>query len=112
MPISVKKDVKPCYGFGSRFSLSKTPIYTPLGGETIYFGDNGGSYLNDVRPTIVERNWKQFHSDANFYAFDFERDVARSISLKFDLDATLIAAFDELWAFARNAREYEKTEDG
>ena len=114
MPISIKKDVKPWYGFGSRFSLSKTPIYTPLGGSTIYFGDNGGSYLNAVRPSIAEKNWKQFHADANFSAFDFERDVARSISRKFDLDSSRVAAFDELWTFARNAREYEKKkmEDG
>jgi hypothetical protein len=108
MPISIKKDVKPWYGFGSRFSLRKTAIYTPLGGETIYFGGKGGSYLNAVRPGIAEKNWKEFHSDANFSAFDFERDVARSISLKFDLDPGLIPTFDELWTFARNAREYEK----
>lgn len=109
MPISIKRDVKPWYGFGSSFSLGKTPVYVPLGaGQTIYIGDVGGSYLNAVRPAIAQKNWNEFHSNANFSLPDFERDVARSLSLRFDLDPSRVPAFDELWTFVRNAREYEK----
>jgi len=61
-----------------------------------------------VRPAIADRNWHQFHSDKNFFAPDFERDVARSISLKFDLEEGRVAGFNELWTFVRNSREYEK----
>jgi len=109
MPISIKNDVKPAFGFGSSFSLGRTPVYTPLAGsgQTIYFGDIGGSYLNSVRPVIAKQNWNEFHSDTNFSLPDFQRDVARSISLKFDLDPSRTRAFDDLWTFVQNAREYE-----
>jgi predicted phosphodiesterase len=115
MPISIKGDVKPAYGLGSRFSLKDTPLYIPLGsGDIIYFRDVLGSYLNAVRPRIADTNWYQFHSNGNFSFPNFEQDVARSLSLKFDLDSSRVGAFNELWTFVRNAREYEKQkkEDG
>ena len=109
MPISIKRDVKPAYLLGSRFSLKDTPLFMPIGvGDPIYFRDVLGSYVDAVRPKIADVNWDQFHSNGNFSFPNFSQDIARTLSLKFDLDSSRVDAFNELWTFVRNGQTYEK----
>ncbi len=89
--------------------MKDTPLFMPIGvGDPIYFRDVLGSYVDAVRPKIADVNWDQFHSNGNFSFPNFSQDIARTLSLKFDLDSSRVDAFNELWTFVRNGQTYEK----
>lgn len=107
MPISIKRDVKPAFQFGSNFSLRKTPIFRNTG-ETVFF--SGGSYLDAIRPQIADRNWTQFYNSWNAGSpDDVQRSLTRAIASKFNLQGRE-DIYNELFTFANHARLYEKNQ--
>src|SRR6202012_1842765 len=112
MPISVKNDIKPHFGFGVSFSLGDTPVYTPLDKPPVRYRAVGGSYLNYMKPVIAQNHWDQFYN--SWGVAHIQRDAAKAVSRKFDLPSGLEGAFDELWDFVKQARKFEckKKNDG
>ncbi|HWB87116.1 MAG TPA: hypothetical protein VG675_23435 [Bryobacteraceae bacterium] len=112
MPISVKKDIKPHFGFGDNFALGDTPVFIPLDKPPVRYRDAGGSYLGYMKPVIAQYHWDQFYR--SWGVGHIQRDAAKAVSRKFDLPSGLEAAFDELWDFVKQARKFEcdKKSDG
>lgn len=135
MPISVKKDIKKAYGFGDRFFLGDTHTLdtsTGLqGGAVFKIREFGGTYLKHVKPVIADQNWKEFHNASGLTALSVElglslalinvpglisiavwntasRDVARTVSMKFNLNENEKTTFNKLWKLNEDALNYAK----
>jgi predicted phosphodiesterase len=112
MPISVKQDIKPLFGFGSRFSLGDTPVVIPVGsGPTIRFRETGGSYLDAVRDRVADRNWDDFYTSwklQGLSAANTKREVLKAIAGQFSLDDSEEETFDALWDIFADAASYER----
>lgn len=111
MPIYMRTDVKRRFGFGKQFSMGDTPVYIPLNGKPVLFRETGGSYLNVIRPQIASQNWENFHSPKTWTVLNAKRDIAKAVSLKFDMDPSLEAAFNDLWVLVAGARSYESSQE-
>ena len=114
MPISVKGDIKPLYGFQGRFSLGDIPVFIATGaGDNILLRESGGSVLETVRGKVADRLWDDFHSDKTWTIFNASLAIARNCSLKFDLDPSRVDAFNKTWILVKEARNFEcqKTKD-
>ncbi len=108
MPIYMRKDVQRRYSLPNNFFVGDTPAYFPLGKPPVLFRDARGSYLDVIRPQISQQNWEDFHSSKTWIVINAKRDIAKAISLKFDMDPSLNDAFDDLWVLLSEARAYEK----
>src|SRR5262249_38150992 len=51
------------------------------------------------------------HASNQWTIINAERDIAKAISKKFDMDASLNEAFNDLWVFMSDARTYEGSQD-
>ncbi len=105
MPIHVKQDIKPLFGFGSRFSLGDTPV-----GDK-HFRDTRGSYLDAVRDRVADHNWGDFYADWHFQGIPFsdtKREVLKSLARHFNLDDAEQETFDALWSLFAFATRYER----
>ena len=103
MPISIKKDIKPMYGFGNTFSLrSQTPYFFT------------GSYLSFVRGAVARRRYNDFHASWNFWQGTLDlthinRDINKTLASKFNLKRPQDSdIFDDLWPIFNRANDYKK----
>jgi UDP-2,3-diacylglucosamine pyrophosphatase LpxH len=106
MPISIKNDVKPMFGFGNNFSLRQTPYFIM------------GSYLGFIKGAVAKRRYEDFHSSWNFYQGTLDltrlnRDLTKTLASKFNLKRPQDSdIFDDLWPIVKRARDYKKSVDG
>ena len=107
MSIRMIADVKRLFGFGKQFFMGETPVYIPLNGKPVLFRETGGYYLDVVRGKVAQQHWDDFHSDKTWKVWNAARDIAKAVSLKFDMDESLSGAFDDLWVLSAGARKYE-----
>ncbi|MDQ3933838.1 MAG: hypothetical protein M3340_04320 [Actinomycetota bacterium] len=110
MPISVKQDVKPIYGFGSRFKLGDTPIGPPHLPPTIQ--QVGGKYLEYVRGPVADQNWAEFLNAWDLVGLSgskTKREILKAIARKYNMLASEEATFDDLWEIASDADEFKKS---
>ena len=107
MSIRMIADVKRLFGFGKQFFMGDTPVYIPLNGKPVLFRETGGYFLDVVRGKVAQQHWDDFHSYKTWTVWNAARDIAKAVSLKFDMDEGLDAAFDDLWVLAAAARKYE-----
>ncbi|PWT74182.1 MAG: hypothetical protein C5B46_04470 [Proteobacteria bacterium] len=111
MPIHMRKDVQRCFQFSDHFFVGDTPAYFPPDKPPVLFRQLRGSYLDVIRPKIAVQNWNDFHASNQWTIINAERDIAKAISKKFDMDASLNDAFNDLWVFMSDARMYEGSQD-
>jgi hypothetical protein len=100
MPIHVKRDLKPLYGFGTQFSLKDIPNFA------------SGSVLNRVRREVADANWSEFHKDYNWTVLNAKRDISKTLGKKFNiLSPTDEETFDDLWKIVSDSRDWAKAKE-
>ena len=111
MPIYMRKDVQRCFKFSDHFFVGDTPAFFPPDKPPVLFRELRGSYLDVIRPKIAVQNWNDFHASNNWMIINAQRDIAKAISKKFDMDPSLNEAFNDLWVLLSDARIYRGTQE-
>lgn len=104
MPISIRRDCAPIYGYGNRFSLKQNTMNFFM-----------GSYLSFVRRAVADRNYDAFHDDWNINFASLskitERNLTEALALRVNLTPAEVPNFHNLWEVAHDATKYKDKKD-
>lgn len=102
MSISVRKDVKPLFGFGNTFQLKRDTPYFFL-----------GSYLDFIRRAVADQKLDDWHDTfvvgtGTLNLAYAARDINIALARNFNMREQDVAIYKQLWPITSDARAYNK----